>query len=175
MSMLHQLLIIFEKMELKIEIPKMNLHILDSSKCEQLIDRLQKNQISMNEVKSQINQMYFDKKESTAELIVDQFLKSIFDQIGINLSDEVLYPFRTALINDQMINQDLSFNEIMESVYKEMESCHSSSFSRFLLITFPKLVCAANMKYFEDYSKPHSRLMELFCYKILNERINKTK
>lgn len=176
MSMFYELLGIFAKMGLKIEIPKLNLCLFDTSKLEKLIyARVVKKRISMKLFKRQINRMFLEEKESVSISTVDTLLKGIFDQIGINLSEEVLYPFRTALINDHMTNQDLAYNEIMKEAFKEIESCNVSNLYYFISITYPKLTLDASKKYFGASSKPPCRLMEMFCNVILNEWKNKQK
>lgn len=174
MSMIFELLQIFEKMGITIETPEINVNLKDPSKLQQIIyARLLKNQISMVEFKSKINQLYFEEKEFIAERCVDEFLKSLFDQLGINLSDEILYPFRSAIIKDTMIKQHLAYSEQMEAIFNIMEFFTGASFLNFMDITWPNLIISTYKKYFMPPSNPsidgRNRLMELFCFTILGK------
>lgn len=172
--MIFELLEIFEKMGFKLEITEFNIILKNlDSKLKQVIDNRVLSQISFNEFKAQIYQINFEERETIAEGCVDQCLKNIFDLLEINLNEEILYPFRSAIIKDALIRQSLAFDEIMESFFNEIESGSESSL-RYFIVTLPKLLNDVGKKYFLSPTQPRidgsKRLMELFCLTILNEK-----
>lgn len=179
MSMVFELLGIFEKMGIKMETPEININLKNPSKLEQIIYHRLTKKISMIEFKSEINQIYSDEKESMAESCVDQCLKTIFDQLGINLSEEILYPFRSAIIKDTMIKQNLAYSELIEALFNEIEFFTIASLIYFMTITWPNLAKSTYMKYFIFPLNPPidggNRLMELFCFTILDAIQEKAK
>lgn len=140
------------------------------SESQLFIDRIINKEITMNEFKIQINQTYIEEKKIVAVSMADQFLKSIFEQIKVNLSGDVLAHFRTAIINDQMIITDLVFNEMTELVFNEINSCNlnvSDDLNDFIFKALPEYTLAAHRKYLVVVPQPHTNLMEMLSHQIL--------
>lgn len=176
--MIFDLISIFEKMGIFLEFPDhiYDISIKNPSKARNgLMKRFLKRQISKKEFCRTLDQINLEEKQEIAEVCVDDCLKNIFDQFGITLSDEMLFPFRNAIIQDTMIGQQLVYTEVMKTFFDEMDVCTDFSFKQFMCFKLPKLVAAACLKFaLIDPSKQcadgANRLMEQFCYTILNAK-----
>lgn len=167
------------KMDFSIDAIVFQQSMKNPQKFQDLIyDLVIKKKISMNEFKIGVKKYYNDGKESTAVADVDDCLERIFSSIGIHLSDEIMYPYRNALIKDTMTMQELMNGEIMEFLFAEIEFCSELSINHFGLITFPKAVTSISKKHVQQCfmnafsSMPYEseRLMQSLCFIILNTK-----
>lgn len=173
--MIIYLLEMMNKMGIKISLQHFNINLTNSEKLMKVIDdRVSKKKISMTEFKKRIRHIYIEGRQTSAESYFDEVFQYIFAHFGITLNEEIMYPYRNAIIKDMIIEQQMIYDETIDYFFHEIEFGNDISMIHLLLVKMPALLRPIYNKQFEDVSKPcingRQRLMEQLCYTILRAK-----
>lgn len=180
MAMIFYLFKVLQKNGVNIDVPSgFNMKNPRQHEFQQIIDDfVSKKKISMIEFKRRIKQHYIDAKDSNAEACVDDCFKYIFSHVGINLSDEIMYPYRSAFIKNVITMHNLMIEAGMLSLFAEVESYSESSFLQYFLSnTMYNLMLNVGEKHIRDslnaIPDEMKRLMQSLCSIIFKAKAEK--
>lgn len=112
-----------------------------------------KNKKFLNRLEAKLKNMYIEKRDTIASCKVDTFLAVIWEQIGISMEDDALYPFRNAMIAELLKQQNSIYDEVIHELCHFLIMTRSSKAEKAISMTYiqmlllPSLFHTASMKY----------------------------
>lgn len=82
------------------------------------LDKVLKDKNYVSKLKEDLYKKYFERRYEMVNCKVDSFLCFIWEQVGIEIFADSLYPFRNAMIKEFLSEQNLIYDEVIEQFCK---------------------------------------------------------